>query len=116
MNRIAAIILSVIVSSMSFAEPARAATGHEANCSVTNINWTPPGVINLVCASGNVYLAFISGYSNAGTCQTTDMDTLKVYESLGITARASQLSVTVWYDTACGRANGMITSLELTGN
>jgi hypothetical protein len=63
-----------------------------------------------------VYLAFLSGNSQAGTCATVDIDTLKAYESLGIAARVSGLVVSVWYDNTCGSANGVITSLELSGN
>ena len=115
MNKIAALILSLIALSMASPEPARAATGHEANCTVTNINWSP-GQVNLVCASGTVYVAFLTGNTGAGTCPTTDIDTLKTYESLGIAARASGLVVSVWYNTSCGIGNGAIASLELTGN
>jgi len=117
MNKIAALMLSLIALSMVSPEPVQAATGHEVNCTVTNINWSPPGAINLVCASGTVYVAFLNG-NGPGTCATVDIDTLKAYESLGITARVSGLFVTVWYDNTCGSAavNGVITSLELTGN
>jgi hypothetical protein len=114
MNKIAALMLSLIALPMVSPEPAWAQTSHEANCTVTNINWSS-GQVNLACASGSVYVAFLTGNTSAGACQTTDIDTLKVFESLGISARVSQLVVTVWY-TPCGIGTGAITSLELTGN
>jgi hypothetical protein len=95
--------------------PAHAGTGHENQCTVTNINWSP-GALNLVCASGTVYTAFQNGNVNAGSCATVDIDTLKIYESLAIAARVSGLVMTVWYDNTCGVTTGIITSLELKGN
>ena len=117
MNKIAALTLSLIALSMVSPEPAQAATGHENSCTVININWSP-GEVNLVCASGSVYVAFLNGSSAAGTCATTDIDTLKAYETLGIAARVSGLVVTVWWDNTCGSnaVNGIISSLELKGN
>jgi hypothetical protein len=118
MNKIAALMLSLIALSMLSPEPAQAATGHENNCTVVNINWiSPPDSINLVCASGTVYVAFLNGFG-PGTCATVDIDTLKAYESLGIAARVSGLVVTVWWDNTCGSnaVNGIISSLELKGN
>ena len=118
MNKIAAWMLPLIALSVVPPEPAQAATGHENNCTVININWiSPPDSINLVCASGTVYVAFLNG-NGPGTCATVDIDTLKTYESLGIAARVSGLFLTVWYDNTCGAVavNGVITSLELKGN
>ena len=118
MNKIAAWMLPLIALSVVSPEPAQAATGHENNCTVININWiSPPDSINLVCASGTVYVAFLNG-NGPGTCATVDIDTLKTYESLGIAARVSGLFLTVWYDNTCGAVavNGVITSLELKGN
>jgi hypothetical protein len=119
MNKIAALMLPLIALSMVSPEPAQAqaATGHEANCTVTNINWISPDQINLLCASGNVYAAFLNGTQPA-TCSAVDIDTLKAFESLGIAARTSGLLVTVWYNNTCagGGVHGIITSVELTGN
>src|SRR5690349_10800586 len=82
-------------------EPARAAAGHENNCSVINVGYYT-GVLTIICASGSVNMAILNGNSSAGTCPTVDIDTLKAMTSQALVARTSGLVLTLWWTDACG--------------
>lgn len=100
--------------------PARAADGHENGCDVINVGYYT-GVLTIVCASGSVNMAILTGNSSAGTCPTVDIDTLKAMTSQALAARVSGLVLTIWYTDACGADGGSATirainSIEVKGN
>jgi len=98
---------------------ARAVDGHENLCSVVNVGYGP-GVMTVICASGSVNMAVLTGNSTAGTCPTVDMDSLKILTSQALAARASGLVLTIWWRDACGLNGGQtaraITGIEVKGN
>jgi|SRR6185437_7360920 len=99
--------------------PVHAATGHENACSVVNVNYSPGGVMTIICASGSINFAFAAGASGAGTCPTMSMDDLKLMQSIALAARVSGLFLTVWYTDSCAPGSTTaraIVSLELKGN
>lgn len=99
--------------------PVHAANGHENACSVINVNYSPGGVMTVICASGSINLAFMTGNSGAGTCPTMTLDDLKLMQSIALAARVSGLFLTVWYTDTCAVGSTTyraITSLELKGN
>ena len=99
--------------------PARAADGHENSCSVINVGYYT-GVLTIVCASGSVNLAILTGNGGAGTCPTVDIDTLKAMTAQALTARTAGLVLTIWYTDACGAGGSAtiraINSIEVKGN
>jgi hypothetical protein len=98
--------------------PAHAADGHENSCLVTNVG-VDLGDVHVICASGSVNYAFLTGGTGTGSCPTVDVDTLKMMEGVALTARATGLVLTVWYTDSCQSAGSIIraiTSLELKGN
>jgi hypothetical protein len=122
-NRIIALTLLLTAAvALTLPAPAHAANGHENSCTVTNVGYDL-GEMHLICGSGSINYAFVTGVSNGsvspGTCPTVDSDTLKAMTSIALAARVSGLLVTVWYTDSC--VSGAIpiraiTSLELTGN
>ena len=102
------------------ANPVRAATGHEPNCLAVNVNYSPGGVMTIVCASGSINFVFLNGSSQAGTCPTMNLDDLKIMTSLALAARVSGLYMQLWYTDACGAEGSQtfraINSIEVTGN
>jgi hypothetical protein len=99
--------------------PVRAADGHENSCSLVNVGFYT-GVLTVICASGSVNMAILTGNSTAGTCPTVDMDTLKIMTGQALAARVSGLVMTIWYMDGCGANGGAtaraITALEVKGN
>jgi len=112
-TRIATLMLlfSGLLCTTAFAQ---LGSGHENACTVVNVNYGG-GQMNVVCSSNSVYVAFLTGNSSAGNCPTSDIDTIKIFESLSIAARVSGLPVTVWYNTGCTGATRIINSIELNG-
>jgi hypothetical protein len=100
-------------------ETAHAADGHENNCSVVNVGYYT-GVLTIICASGSINMVLLTGNSNAGTCPTAPMDTIKIMTSQALAARVSGLVLTLWYTDNCGAYGSAtirsITSLEVKGN
>lgn len=122
MNKIMALSLLLTATAVMDQAGAQSTTGHEDNCSVTNVG-SDPGSMHLICGSGSINYAFLTGgpagSGSPGTCPTVDIDTFKMFESTALTARASGLFVTVWYTHGCTGGTidiHAITSLELTGN
>lgn len=98
--------------------PVHAVEGHENNCVVTNVG-VDVGDVHVICASGSVNYAFLTGNTNAGSCPTVDTDTMKLMESVALAARITGLVMTVWYVDTCQSSGSIIraiTSLELKGN
>jgi hypothetical protein len=112
-----ALLLGAILA--LYANPVRAAAGHENDCLAVNVNYGA-GVMTIVCSSGSINMAILNGSSMAGSCPTVDMDSLKILTSLALAARVSGLVMTIWYTDACG-ADGSQTiraigSIEVKGN
>jgi hypothetical protein len=98
--------------------PAQAAAGHENDCSVVNVNYSI-GVMTVICASGSINMAILTGNAAAGTCPTVDIDTMKIMTALALAARVSGLFLTVWYTDTCATGSSTfraITSIEVKGN
>jgi hypothetical protein len=122
-NRIIALTLLLTAALiLAHPAPARAASGNENNCSVTNVGYDV-GEMHLICGSGSINYAFLTGSNNSvlspGTCPTLDVDTLKMMTSIALTARASGLFLTVYYTDSCisGAATiRAIIGLEMKGN
>ena len=97
----------------------QAAAGHENSCSVVNVNYSV-GVMTVICATGSINMAILTGSSIAGTCPTVDMDTMKILTSLALAARVSGLFLTIWYTDTCGAGlaptTRAIQSIEVKGN
>lgn len=111
------VMMALLAAACVIRVPAvHAANGHENNCSVTNVNYTPGGTMTIICASGSINFAFATAN---GTCPTMSMDDLKLMQSIALAARVSGLFLTVWYTDTCAAgstAYRAITSLELKGN
>jgi hypothetical protein len=110
--------LLLTASAVTHSGPAHAAAGHENDCLVTNVG-VEIGDVHVICASGSINYAFLTGAANTGTCPTVDIDTLKMLESVALTARASGLVMTIWYTDSCVSAGSTlraISTLELKGN
>ena len=119
------VMMALLVAACVIRVPdVHAANGHENNCSVINVNYspgTPGGTMTVICASGSINLAFVTGNANsgAGTCPTMSLDDLKLMQSIALAARVSGLFLTVWYTDTCATGNTTyraITGMELKGN
>ena len=120
MSKIAALTLLIAASFAFHPGTAHAADGHENSCSVINVGFYP-GVLTIICgATGSTNFGFLNGNTSAGTCPTIDMDTLKIWTSQALAARASGLFLTIWYTDSCGALGNAtyrsITSIEVKGN
>ena len=99
---------------------AKAATA-EANCSVKNINYMHDPAfgkqMNLICANNTVHILYLANGGAPAGCPTADIETIKIYESLGQAAKLSGRTISVWYNSAtCGGSTyRSITSIELNG-
>jgi hypothetical protein len=119
------VMLALLAAACVIRIPAvQAANGHENNCSVVNVNYspgTPGGTMTIICASGSINFAYVTGNNNsgAGTCPTMSLDDLKLMQSIALAARVSGLFLTVWYTDTCATGSTTwraITSIELKGN
>jgi hypothetical protein len=112
-----ALLLGAILA--LYANPVRAAAGHENSCLAVNVNYGG-GAMTIVCSSGSINMALLNGSSQAGTCPTVDIDDLKILTSLALAARVSGLVMTIWYTDACGAGGSQtiraIASIEVKGN
>jgi hypothetical protein len=119
-KKIAVLIVLMMSLCMIHVDPAQAANGHENACSVINVNYSPGGVMTIVCGSGSLNFAFVGGFNNgSGTCPTMSMDDLKLMQSIALAARVSGLFLTIWYTDTCAAGSTTyraITSIELKGN
>ena len=124
MNKIMA--LSMLLTAIALIGPApvraQATTGHENGCVVTNAGYDI-GELHIICASGSINYAFVTGANQLGNtgapCPAVDSDTLKMFDAMALTARVSGLVVTVWYTHNCipGTLDiHVITGLEMQGN
>jgi hypothetical protein len=118
--------LAFAAISMVCTDQAGAASGNEALCTVNNVNYSLSGasrVMYLGCASGNQYYIFLNSSPPTG-CGRTDVDTIKMWQSLATAARLSGKVLNVWWDdapvtgtcTATAPVTRSITALELKGN
>jgi hypothetical protein len=119
MNRIIALALLFVAALAIDPTRVEAAAGHENSCSVVNVNYGV-GVMTIICATGSINMAILTGNSIAGTCPTVDMDTMKIMTSLALAARVSGLFLTIWYTDTCGAGlaptTRAIQSIEVKGN
>ena len=122
MNKIIALSLLLTALALMHPVPAHAATGHENSCTVVNVGYDV-GEMHLICSSGSINYAFLTGANNPilgpGTCPTVDLDSLKTFEAIALTARVSGLVLTVWYTNGCISGTldiHAITALEMKGN
>jgi hypothetical protein len=113
-------VLALLFIAVLILQPGRAqaADGHENNCTAINVNYGG-GIMTIVCSSGSINMAILNGNSQAGTCPTVDIETMKILTSLALSARVSGLVMTLWWTDAC--ANGSQTiralnSIEVKGN
>jgi hypothetical protein len=122
-NKIIALALALTPIAIIHPIPAQAqgTAGHENSCTVVNVG-SDVGGMHLICASGSINYAFLTGASQLGnpaTCPSVDIDTLKMIESIALTARVSGLVLTIWYTNTClpGTLDiHAITGLEMKGN
>jgi hypothetical protein len=122
-NKIIPVLLALTAIALTHPVPARAAgvDGHENNCTVVTMS-ADSIELEVICASGTVNYAFVTGASQLGhpaTCPTIDLETLKLLYGIALTARATGLVLTVWYSNQClpGTLDvHAITGLELKGN
>ena len=118
MTRIAAMTMLIVAMLAIHPASAQAAAGHENDCSVVNFNYRI-GVMTVICASGSINMAILSGNSTAGTCPTVDIDTMKIMTGLALAARVSGLFLTIWYTDTCATGSATyraIQSIEVKGN
>lgn len=114
---VAAIVIAGIAQSAM-------ATSNENNCTLVDVSYgndstVPRNALSLVCSSGTVYSAYITGGAGNPACPTTSVDTVKLWESMAVAARLSGKVVTVWYNIVnCDGApsNRIMNSLEIKGN
>jgi hypothetical protein len=120
------IALSMLLTTIACMGPApaqaQATTGHENGCVVTNVGYDV-GQMHVICASGSINYAFLTGAGQLGnataTCPAVDSDTLKMFDSIALAARVTGLVVTVWYTHNCVPGTldiHAITGLEMQGN
>lgn len=124
MNKFIPVSLAMTAIALIRPVPAQAqgVPGHENNCTVINVSASSTSV-QVVCASGTVNYGFVTGTSQLGnpatSCPTIDFDTMKLLFATALTARATGLVLTVWYNDQClpGTLDiHAITGLELKGN
>ena len=124
MNKIITILLVLTAIALLQPVPAQAqgTAGHENNCTVVNVSASSIA-LQVVCASGTVNYAFVTGASQLGnpstSCPSIDFETLKLFASVALAARVSGLVLTVWYNNQClpGTLDvHAITGLEMKGN
>jgi hypothetical protein len=118
-TKIVAMTLLIVAMLAIHPAPAQAAAGHENSCSVVNVNYSI-GVMTIICATGSINMAILTGSSNAGTCPTVDIDTMKIMTGLALAARVSGLFLTIWYTDTCVAGGASTTraiqSIEVKGN
>ena len=124
MNKIITVLLVLTAIALIHPVPAQAqgVAGHENNCTVVNVSATSTAV-QVVCASGTVNYGFVTGTLQLGnpatSCPTIDFETMKLLFATALTARATGLVMTVWYNDQCipGTLDiHAIQGLELKGN
>jgi len=112
--------LTMLVAALFAFHPgaAHAVDGHENSCTVVNVNYSP-GVMTVICASGSINMSLLTGSTGAGTCPTVDMDTMKIWTGLALSARVTGLFLTIWYTDSCAGGSATyraITGIEVKGN
>jgi len=123
MSKIIPLSLALTAIALIQPIPAQAAgvEGHENSCTVVNMSADSTS-LQVVCASGTVNYAFVTGASQLGhpaTCPTVDLDTLKLLSAIALTARATGLVLTIWYTNQCYSGTldiHAISGLEMKGN
>jgi hypothetical protein len=122
-NKIIALSMLLTASVLIDSAPVQAqgTAGHENSCTVVNVGYDA-GAMHLICSSGSINYAFLTGTTQLGnpaTCPSVDSDTLKMLDSIALAARVSGLVLTVWYSNQCipGTLDiHAITGLEMKGN
>jgi hypothetical protein len=123
-NKIIAVSLALTAIALIHPVPAQAqgVAGHENNCTVVNVSASSTE-LHVICASGTINYGFVTGALQLGnpatSCPTIDLDTLKLFSAIALTARVSGLVLTVWYNNQCipGTLDiHAITGLEMKGN
>jgi hypothetical protein len=94
---------------------ANATNSEEANCSVTNIGYsndpaTGAKEFYVICSDGNPHFSILAGVP---ACTSTDIDTIKLYQSLATSARLSGHTLNIWYTLCPGTQTRNIASMEL---
>ena len=122
MNKIMALSLLLTATAVMHQARAQSTTGHENNCSVTNVG-SSAASMHVICASGSINYLFLTGVPSPelspGTCPTVDIDTFKMLESMALAARVSGLFLTIWYTHGCTGGTldiHAITGFEMQGN
>jgi hypothetical protein len=113
----AAFALSLVVASMSFTASARAANSI-TSCTVNTVGWTAKNSSNvqqlwLTCTDGSTHIAYLNATNSA--CNT-DINSLKMIESVATAAKLSGRALTVfWLAQSCqGSSNvRIIQAVEL---
>jgi hypothetical protein len=122
-NKIIPVLLALTAVALMHPVSAQAAgvAGHENNCTVVTMS-ADSIELEVICASGTVNYAFVTGASQLGnpaTCPTIDFETLKLLSAIALTAKATGLVLTVWYTNQClpGTLDvHAIVGLEIKGN
>jgi hypothetical protein len=102
-NKIMALSLLLTATSVMQQAGAQSTTGHENNCLVTNVG-SGEGTMHVICASGSINYAFLTGGPNdmsPGTCPTVGLDNFRMLNSMALAARVSGLWLTIWYTHGC---------------
>jgi hypothetical protein len=95
------LIVSSLVAFSFFAGGTANATS-TATCTVTKVayqSWTSAKYFYVGCSDGNYYAAFLVG---AGQCAASDIDTIKLWQSLATAAQLSGKQLTIIYNPNVG--------------
>jgi hypothetical protein len=116
MTRLCTIALCAVASVFFVAGSAQAST-EEANCSVTSVGWnndptTGAKQLDIICSDGNVHFALVTGNSNC-TPYFTDIDTIKIYESLATSAKLAGHTINIWYNLCPSTQTRSIVTISL---
>jgi hypothetical protein len=117
MKRLFLIALCVAAPLVLVAKNSLAAS-QEANCSVTAVAWDndPTAATKefyIACSDGNLQWSIVAGGTAACAPYYTDMDTVKLYESLATAARLSGHTLNIFYNLCPGTQQRSITSVTL---
>jgi hypothetical protein len=118
--------VSLVLTAIALIHPVQAraqgSPGHENNCTVVNVSASSIA-LQVICASGSINYAFVTGASQLGnpatSCPSIDLESLKLLAGIALAARVSGLVLTVWYNNQClpGTLDiHAITGLEMKGN
>ena len=73
--------------------------------------------MNLICSNNTVHILYLTNGGGPTSCPSTDIETMKIYQSLAQGAKLSGRTITVWYNsvTCSNSTYRSITSIELNG-